>query len=552
VIDKDTLILGRDRGGVNGEPPRTLPAVRARAVSRRAAWSLLAILSVAAGLAGAELLVTATALPSIVQDLASWQELRQASWIVDGFFVTSIAVMPIAGRAADRYGLVPPLTLALGLFAVASLVAGAAPTLAVLIGARLVQGLGAGAIVPLATFGASRLFDGPARARALGVVGGATFLGMAAGPFLGAWVLQHLDLGAQVAASGLQGTAAPHLLVPAWRWIFYLAAPVAGLAALYVWAAGAAWPTVDRRSMRFDMVGGVALTVAFAAGLLALTWLGWSDAPGGPGGAVVPAAGACAALVLGIVVERRAAEPFLPRGLLRDVRLRGAVLVSGLTGYALATALVGGAVFVDRVRYGGPSDQQLVLGSLALTMAIGALASGLIVRRVGGRVVAAVGIVIGAAGLVLVGREDATSATTMVALALGLFGLGFGLTVTPYAVTAVEALGRDAYGLASGLVTQARFAGMGVGVAILTALGSNRIQSLSIVLTDAAARDAVLPATLRGRPLDDPFVVDALERWAAGQAAGILEGLFIVAAAVMLAALLPTLWLAARRPDPAA
>ena len=516
-------------------------------MSRRAAWSLMGILSVAAGLAGAELLVTATALPSIVQDLASWQQLRQASWIVDGFFVTSIAIMPVAGRAADRYGLVPPLTLALGLFALASLVAGAAPTLAVLIGARLVQGLGAGAIVPLATFGASRLFAGPARARALGVVGGATFLGMAAGPFLGAWVLQHLDLTAQVAAAGLRGTTTADLLVPAWRWIFYLAAPVAGLAALYVWAAGAAWPTVDRKAVRFDMAGGVALTVAFAAGLLAVTWLGWTDAPGGPLGAAVPAGVACAALAVGIVAERRATQPFLPRGLLRDVRLRSAVLVSGLTGYALATALVGGAVFVDRVRYGGPPDQQLVLGSLALAMAAGALASGIVVRRLGSRAVAGCGILIGAVGLVLVGREDASSATAQVALALGVFGLGFGLTVTPYAVTAVEALGRDAYGLASGLVTQARFAGMGIGVAILTALGSDRIQSLSVVLTDAAARDAVLPATLRGRPLDDPFVVDALERWAAGQAAGILEGLFIVAAVVMVAAIAPTMWLGVRQ-----
>ncbi|HXR27068.1 MAG TPA: MFS transporter, partial [Candidatus Baltobacteraceae bacterium] len=251
-------------------------------MSRRAAWSLLAILSVVAGLAGAELLVTATALPSIVQDLASWQELRQASWIVDGFFVTSIAIMPFAGRAADRYGLVPPLTLALGVFALASLVAGAAPTLALLIGARLVQGLGAGAIVPLATFGASRLFEGPARARALGVVTGATFLGMAAGPFLGAWVLQHLDLTAQIAAAGLHGTSVAGLIAPAWRWVFYLAAPVAGLAALYVWAAGTAWPSVERRAVRFDMAGGVALTVAFAAALLAVTWLGWTDAPGGP------------------------------------------------------------------------------------------------------------------------------------------------------------------------------------------------------------------------------------------------------------------------------
>ena len=62
-----------------------------------------------------------------------------------------------------------------------------------------------------------------------------------------------------------------------------------------------------------------------------------------------------------------------------------------------------------------------------------------------------------------------------------------------------------------------------VGVSALTVLGSDRIQSLSVVLTDQAARDAVLPPALQGRPLQDYLVVDALERWATGQAADILS-----------------------------
>ena len=73
--------------------------------------------------------------------------------------------------------------------------------------------------------------------------------------------------------------------------------------------------------------------------------------------------------------------------------------------------------------------------------------------------------------------------------------------------------------------------------------------ALSVVLTDQAARDAVLPPALHGRPLQDPFVVDALETWAAGQAAGILAGLMAVAAIVMLVAILPAV---AMRPRAAA
>ena len=52
------------------------------------------------------------------------------------------------------------------------------------------QGAGAGAIFPLATASAGHLYDGPARARAIGLVGALSFLGMACGPFVGATILQ--------------------------------------------------------------------------------------------------------------------------------------------------------------------------------------------------------------------------------------------------------------------------------------------------------------------------------------------------------------------------
>jgi hypothetical protein len=72
-------------------------------------------------------------------------------------------------------------------------------------------------------------------------------------------------------------------------------------------------------------------------------------------------------------------------------------------------------------------------------------------------------------------------------------------------------------------------------------LGSNRIEALSVVLVDQQARDAVLPRHLQGRPLEDYLVIDALEAWAAGQAATILSTLFLVAAAVTAVAIIPTL-----------
>ena len=82
---------------------------------------------------------------------------------------------------------------------------------------------------------------------------------------------------------------------------------------------------------------------------------------------------------------------------------------------------------------------------------------------------------------------------------------------------------------------------MAIGLAILAAFGAGRIQALSVVLTDQRARDAILPPALQGHGLHDPFVVAVLERWAAGQAAAILAWIFAIAAAVMLASIVPAL-----------
>ena len=78
----------------------------------------------------------------------------------------------------------------------------------------------------------------------------------------------------------------------------------------------------------------------------------------------------------------RVPDPFLDPRLFRSVPFSSAALVSLLTGYAFATAIIGGAVFVDRVLYGGPDEQRLALGALAGATALGALASGFVVRVV--------------------------------------------------------------------------------------------------------------------------------------------------------------------------
>jgi hypothetical protein len=251
-----------------------------------------------------------------------------------------------------------------------------------------------------------------------------------------------------------------------------------------------------------------------------------------------------AAVVRGLRIE----DPFLDPRLFRSLPFSSAALVSLLTGYAFATAIIGGAVFVDRVLYGGPDEQRLALGALAGATAVGALASGFVVRIVPLRLVALGGLALSIGGLLAMSRWTSETSLETVALGLGAFVLGFGLTVTPRSTAAVEAAGRRAFGTASAVVTVARMLGMAVGLAILTAYGSSTIDRLydEVYATPDAYRQYI-PEALRDRPLRDPLVVGALETWASREAASIMVGLFVVAAGVTAVAIPPSLTLGGRR-----
>ena len=523
-------------------------------MGRGPAIVLLALVGAGAFLAGLELMITAVALPSIVVDLADWSALRTASWIVNGYLLASIVTMPLAGKVADRWGVRRPFLGALALFAVGSILAGRAQSLDELIAARVLQAIGGGTLVPVATAAAAHLFDGPARPRALGVIGALTFLGMAAGPFVGAWIIDVAHPAAALDALGIDGDLRD-AFDASWRFVFYVNVPIAIGAFAIAWATSAGWLETTRRT-RLDLGGALAFSIGLGALLVGITLAG-SEPGAGPGAGPSPLVAGFlfgATAILGIVaalrIGRERDDPFIDPRWFGSGAFTSAALVSLLTGYGFATAIIGGAVFVDRVLYGGPDVQRLALGALAGATAVGALASGFALHAAGLRGTTAIGL--GLSCLALVRMATWTGATNLadVAAWLAVFGLGFGLTITPRSTAAVEALGRGAFGVASATVTVARMIGMAIGLAVLSAFGSTTIDRVvAAVHATPGAYKAFIPEALRTRPLEDGLVVQALESWASAEAARILVGVFLVAAAVMAIAFVPALRLGALRPS---
>ena len=341
----------------------------------------------------------------------------------------------------------------------------------------------------------------------------------------------------------------PGLDVAGWQWIFFLNVPAAiiTLLLLYVVAGGIETP---RSPGKIDLLGALlaALTLVLGVGALSLAGQrGWGDPfiLGGIAAAVVVGA---AFVVRGL----RQATPLVDPRLFSDARFAASNGVSLLTGYTLATAIIGGPVFVNRVLNAGAGRSAAALTALTLAIAVGAVVGGVISGAAGARLTAVAGVALTAIGLFLASGWGVGTDLPRLQRDLAIFGAGFGLTVSPRATAAVEAAGPSAYGVASAMLQVTRTIGMSVGLALLTSIGQNRIDELNALVNDPPRRDALVtalghPEFVGIDPKASLGLVDLLESWSRGEAADVLRLVFQIALGVAVVTVIPALLVERRR-----
>jgi hypothetical protein len=360
---------------------------------------------------------------------------------------------------------------------------------------------------------------------------------MAVGPAYGAWVLLNVAL------------PIPGLDVVGWQWIFFLNVPVGLLVLLllYVIAGGVETP---RAAGRLDLPAALLASVALVAGVGALSLAGergWGDPL-----VLVGLAASAVGVAAFVLRELRQAAPLIDPRLFADVRFAASNGVSLLTGYTLATAIIGGPVFVNRVLNAGPDRSAAALTALTLAIAVGAVAGGVGSGLLGQRLVAVAGVALTAVGLWFATGWGVETDLPRLQRDLAIFGAGFGLTVSPRATAAVEAAGASAYGVASAMLQVTRTIGMSVGLALLTSIGQNRIDELTALINDPPRRDALVRSLghvefVGVDPRSSLPLVDLLEAWSRGEAAGVLRLVLQIALVVAALTVIPALLVEGRR-----
>ena len=471
--------------------------------------SYMALMAVFAGVfvAADDQTVVVTVLPQIMLDLKlTVTELDHTSWIITGYLLGYVAAMPFIGRLSDIWGHRNAFIGSLLLFMLGSAGVALAPDINWLIGLRVFQALGAGALVPIAIAIVSDLFPPERRGAPLGLVGASAEAGGVIGPLWGGIITKYL----------------------AWQWVFWLNIPLcAVIIALTLWLL----PRSPRYPARVDYIGGALVTLSLASltlGLARIDELDWLMA--------LWLALAAISLALFVVRQRTVAEPLLPRALFKARAFVAANLSHLLIGGALIIGMVTIPLMANTLLGETPLGGGLMLLRMTAAIPFGAVLGGIACQRYDYRLPAAPGLLLAALGFWMMSGWELDIADPWLTLHLATAGFGFGLLIAPIALAAVNSVGDDARGAAAALITTMRVVGMTLGVAALTAWGTGRF--------DALVAGIGAPFALPGETAEQAQArIAEAQQQLTDAGLTLFSDFFVVAAALCLLALLPTVFM---------
>ena len=213
-------------------------------------------------LAALDQTIVATALPSMIEDLAG---VERYAWVATSYLLASTSLALVYGKFADTYSRKIVTLCAIALFLVGSMLCGLAGEfgdlpvigdgMSQLVLFRGIQGAGGGGIFAMTFTVIADLFTPAERGKYQGFVGAVFGIASVLGPLIGGLLTDH----AGGLIPGIEG----------WRWVFYVNVPVGGLV---LWVIIRRMPRLDppKGTIKPDLIGAALLLGGLIPATLAL------------------------------------------------------------------------------------------------------------------------------------------------------------------------------------------------------------------------------------------------------------------------------------------
>jgi EmrB/QacA subfamily drug resistance transporter len=434
-------------------------------------WIVQANTTIGAFMSALDGNIVIIALPTIARELPGTSVLTLL-WILLGYTLAISIVLLIFGRLSDQFGRSRLYTLGFSVFTVASLLCAVSANGLELVAFRMGQAVGAGLIFSNSAALLADAFPPNERGRALGInqvsiVAGAVS-GLVVGGLLTTWL--------------------------GWRWIFLVNLPIGIVASL--WSHFWLRELVPRDAVpRIDWAGNLAFGAGLGAVLVAVTF-GALDVVGSSEAIGLLAIG-LVLLVAFVVIERRSDHPMLDLALFRTRAYTCSALAMFLS------SLAGGAVSFVLVFYlQGPPHRLdpltagLFLVPISASVILFGPVSGILSDRFGPRGLATGGLLLSAAGFLLLSGVGPNAPFSALAPPFVLVGSGMGLFASPNRAAMMNAVPPSARGVAAGtgmtLINVGSTLSLGLTIEVMGHVMP--LPSIEAFLLGSAGRPAAAPS----------------------------------------------------------
>lgn len=361
------------------------------------------------------------------------------SWIVTSYIIAATIFLVPFGRIADIYGRKKFFAVGVLLFSLTSLLCALSGSISMLLFSRVLQGISAAMIFGTGTAMLTSVYPLSERGKALGINVAATYLGLSVGPFVGG-ILTHYY---------------------GWRSIFLTIVPVGLIAVVLVlWRVKGEW--AEAEGEKFDLLG----SLIYAAAILVMMY-GLSELPSLSGYCLLGAG--IAGLFLFVRWELRLLHPVL------DVRLfrrnvtfafsNLAALINYSATYAVGFVL---SLYLQYIKGFSAEHAGIILVAQPVMQFLFSPLAGWLSDRIEPRMIASAGMMLTAAGLLMLVPLNSATAVGYIVVCLLLLGLGFALFSSPNTNAVMSSVEKRFYGVASGTLSTMRLAGQMLSMGILT------------------------------------------------------------------------------------
>jgi EmrB/QacA subfamily drug resistance transporter len=474
-------------------------------------WAALAVLSLTLVATTLDNSVLNTALPSLARSLdASTSDLQ---WITNAYTLVFASALILAGGIGARLGSRRALIGGLVTFGAGSAIAALSNSPELLIVWRAVMGLGAAFIMPATLAIITRIFTPAERPKAYAVWSAAAGIGVVIGPVTGGLLLERYS----------------------WSSAFWINVPLVVVALVAVLFLVPNVPTV--REGRLDVLGAVLVTGAVALlvdFIIQAPDRGWTDTLG-----LVELVSAVVLGALFLLWQLKATWPLVRLDLFANRTFLVAALSLSVVFFVMFGMLFEVTQYLQLVKGFSPLKAGLGGTPFAIGMAITAVASAFIAKRLSVRWIIVIGLTMCGIGVLVMSTSEVSTPYWHVLGANAIIGLGMGMMMAPASLQINNSVPPQFVSMASALNSVIREFGGVLGIAVIGTVTSAAYKAspdlplggMDVTKVHVAARSLPPDASRQAIEVADRAFTAAMDR-------GILVGAGLVFVTALLVAVI--------------